>query len=164
MSKLLSEINRKPIFPIRTMQDINIPLSHRIEMLEKYMLQMPQVECPIREFFGDGTYAREVFMPAGTFAIGRIHNFEHLSIMISGELYMWTEDDDLVHLEGYNPVRAKDGVKRIGYVIKDLTWITFHKIGEGVSSENVEDYLSAASYKEYLDFKENSIKRLTTIV
>jgi hypothetical protein len=150
-------MKHKLMVPENVMQNLELPFHERVDRLERYMLTMPQLEYPTREFFGEDTYMREIVMSAGSFAVGRIHRFDHLSVMVSGELYMWTEDDDLIHLKGYNPVRAKQGVRRVGYIVQDTTWLTFHKIGEGVGPENVMDYLSTVNYEEYLKYKENEM-------
>ena len=53
---------------------------------EKALLEMPQVECSVVHHFGPNLCIREVFMPAGTLAIGHKQKFEHMNIMLSGKV------------------------------------------------------------------------------
>jgi hypothetical protein len=44
----------------------SMPVLRRIELLEKYLLTLPQVDMPIAHDFSDGLYARTMFVPSGT--------------------------------------------------------------------------------------------------
>jgi hypothetical protein len=157
MKKRLSSLNVSKRSLLRVLNDQRLPVIDRIESLEKYLLTLPQAEAPLKEYFGDRVYVRERLFKKGTFITGRVHKYDHVSIMVSGELSMWTAEDGLVNLKGYNAVRAKSGVKRVGFVVEDTLWITAHYLGEGVSSLNAEDALTCMTYREYLDFKNNTL-------
>jgi hypothetical protein len=157
-SKRLSALKNNTLITIpkinQILADKSLSMIERITELEKHILMLPPVDAPVKHYFGEDVYVRETLIPGGTFAIGELHNFDHVSIMISGEIYMWTEFDGLIYLAGYNPVIAKAGIKRAAYIVKDTLWINAHAIGKGVDESNVRDYLTSVSYEEYLKFKD----------
>jgi len=133
-----------------------VPMMQRLEFLEKEMLKQPQKETPVRNFQGDNVYAREIIMPAGTFAIGSLHKYDHVSIMIEGKLLYWTEELGVQIMEGYNISIAKAGTKRVGYVLEDVKWIASHYVPGDKNESEAREYLTAVSYEEYLLFKEEN--------
>jgi len=138
---------------VRTMQNVNLPMEERLEIAEKYLQTFPQKEVPLEESYGYNLYVREIVMPAGSFAIGRVHKYEHLSIMIEGELIMWTEFDDVVHLKGYNKVIAPAGIRRAGMILQDTKWITAHGVDPLMNPEDMVPSLTVSNYAEYTKFK-----------
>jgi len=56
--------------------------------LEAAMLAEPQVECPVTHHFGPSLYIREIFIPADTFALGRVHKAETMNILLKGKMAM----------------------------------------------------------------------------
>ena len=55
-----------------------------LSQLLGHMSAMPQVECPVSHHFSPGVYARETRIPAGTVAVGSIHKFENMLMLILG--------------------------------------------------------------------------------
>ena len=56
--------------------------------LEAAMLAEPQVDCPVTHHFGPSLYIREIFIPADTFALGRVHKAETMNILLKGKMAM----------------------------------------------------------------------------
>lgn len=92
-----------------------------LEKPEAEMLQMPQVNCPVVHHFGPGIAIREVFMPAGTLAIGHKQKFEHLNIMLRGKVMVVGEDGMMHTLSAPLIFVGKPG-RKIGYVLEDMIW------------------------------------------
>jgi len=150
MSKNLSALHPRVPVSIDALLTSDMELTERMEALERYMLQYPQSDgVQVNEYRADSVYCRETIIPAGTFAIGMLHKFEHMSIMLEGELVMWTSKDGLKHLSGYNIAVAPPGMKRAGFILKDTKWLTVHSLP---CEEEPKDFLTASSYKEYLEF------------
>lgn len=55
-----------------------------IERLQAVMAQMPQVELTTKHYWAEGLYCREVFRPAGTTIVGKVHKKEHLYMVLAG--------------------------------------------------------------------------------
>jgi len=97
------------------------PDLERVQQLEAQMLQMPQLELETRHLIHGGMYARTIFLPAGTAAVGALLNLDNICI-IAGDMSV-TTDDGPVRLTGYHVLSASAGFKRIGYAHTD-TYLT----------------------------------------
>lgn len=93
--------------------------------VQEQLAQMPQVETPVRHYFAHGMYAREMFIPAGTLLIGKIHRFENISVLSQGEIIVFTEEGTQRVKAPYTVV-SPPGTKRAGYAVTDVIWTTFH--------------------------------------
>lgn len=118
-----------------------MPTREQILDIERYILQCPQVETPIRHYFSPGIYAREMFIPAGTVLTGAVHKTEHISLFV-GDITVLT-DGGMQRLTGHHTFVSKPGAKRVGYAHSD-TWCTgFFATNETdiskLESELVED-------------------------
>lgn len=92
-----------------------------IEQVESFMLDLPQVECPVVHHFGPGIYIREVHLKAGTLAIGHAQRFEHLNIVLSGAVAMIGDDGSIKTIRAPMIFTGKPG-RKVGYVVEDTIW------------------------------------------
>jgi hypothetical protein len=67
-------------------QDLDIPISEKVEKLLAQVQQMPQIDCQTKHYFGPSIYIREVTMPAGSVVIGKPHRKEHMCVMLQGRM------------------------------------------------------------------------------
>lgn len=106
---------------------LKFPLREKIEELEKSMLQLPQVDCPVIHRFGPGIYIREVFIPAGTFSVGHYQKTEHLNVMLKGRVTMFR--DVLEEIEAPFTYVGKPG-RKIGFIHEDMIWQNIYATSE----------------------------------
>lgn len=97
---------------------------------ESELLALPDnqklsVEDLTTHTFAPGIYTREMRIPAGKMAAGKIHRFGHISIMSAGELLVFTEDG-VVHLLAPATIVSKPGTKRVVFALQDTVWTTVH--------------------------------------
>jgi hypothetical protein len=95
---------------------------------ERIMKSMQLVEFPVKHYFSDGTYAREIFIPKGSLLTGRVHKNSDLNIVHYGDM-------DVMTSHGFKRVgpctfTAKAGTKQIGYAYEDTLWTTIHATDE----------------------------------
>ena len=88
---------------------------------EKELLQHEQSSCPVTHYFGPSLCIREVFMPAGTLAIGHIQKFDHMNVMLKGKVMVLGENGEMLTLTAPLIYVGKPG-RKIGYVLEDVTW------------------------------------------
>jgi hypothetical protein len=93
----------------------------KLENPEKALLEHEQSPCPVTHYFGPNLCIREVFMPAGTLAIGHIQKFDHMNIMLKGKVMVLGENGDMLTLTAPLIYVGKPG-RKIGYVVEDVTW------------------------------------------
>ena len=115
--------------------------------IEKEILQMPQVDCPVKHYQVDGVYVRSMFIPAGTLLTGKIHNFENIAILAQGTIRISNGTESYV-ISAPHVMVDKPGVKRIGYAETDVTFITVHK-ETTKDLEDIEKTLTSNTFEEY---------------
>lgn len=104
-------------------------MREKVERLERIGGQFPQVDCPVREFFAPGLYAREMTVPAGVTATGAVHKTTHLSVISSGHCLL-TTDDGVAELRAPYIGLSKAGAKRAILAIETTVITTFHPTDE----------------------------------
>lgn len=125
------------------------PSREQIESLQHEMLKFPQAELETKHYFADGMYCRELFRPATTLIVGKVHKKEHFLIIASGTIRVWTED-------GMKTVTApfvwvsKPGTKRATYAITDATVITVHRCIETDLEKVDKDLVEEDATSAYL--------------
>ena len=109
-------------------------------------------KIPIRHFFMDGVYIREMTMFKGVAVIGAIHKNLHMCFLLKGHLTVADEDGTVDHIAPCYIV-AKPGVKRVLYANEDSIWYNTHKNPSNTKDvEKLEDELVVVSYKKYNEY------------
>ena len=102
---------------------------YRAQQLQKAMLEnlKPEdlIEPPIKHYFANGTYVREMFAPTGSVIIGKTHRHDHICIVLQGQAMVYSEDGQFEIQAPYTFV-AKKGAKRIFVVLEDLIFQNVH--------------------------------------
>jgi len=101
------------------------PTRDQIERLESFMIEAPQLQIEPVHHFAHGIYAREITIPAGTLLTGKVHSTEHLNIVSSGSIVVWTEDG-MKQVDAPFTMVSRPGTKRVGLAITDTVWTTIH--------------------------------------
>jgi quercetin dioxygenase-like cupin family protein len=137
-----------------------LPAKHvgkeKIYRLENEILKNKQVECPIRNIFADGIYAREMTIPAGTVATGAVHKTEHLITLVRGRITIWTERG-MRELKAPHTFLSKPGTKRVAYAHEDCVLMTIHK----THTTDMRELISELTESKYEDLLENRITKIT---
>jgi len=100
-------------------------LRDKVYRLESLLLTMPQIDCPVRNYFADGLYAREMTIPAGTVVTGAVHKTQHLVVLSKGRVLVAGPDGPVERVAPYIGI-SEPGVKNAVHVIEDAVWTTFH--------------------------------------
>lgn len=123
---------------------------HSIYEAEVLMKQMPQADLAVKHYFSLGVYARELYIPAGSIVVGKLHKHENLNILTKGLIEVLV-DDEIKLLKAPAVIVSPAGTKRIARALEDTIWITIHGTHETDVSK-IEDYFIAQSEDEYLEF------------
>lgn len=105
---------------------------------------LPDIECPLTHIFAPGMYGRQIFVPADTLVVAKIHRHAHLVIVMKGRGLVATEEGPK-HYEGPSMFVSKAGTKRVVYVYEDTVWATVHLTNE-TDLDKIEDELIAPDY------------------
>lgn len=104
-------------------------MREKIDRLESYMLEQPQLPIEPVHHFAHGIYAREITIPAGALVTGKIHKTEHLNIVSKGRIAVWTEDG-MKEVSAPFTMVSRPGTKRVGYALEETVWTTIHATTE----------------------------------
>jgi hypothetical protein len=96
-----------------------------VDRLTEHVLKMPQANCPVTHHFDPGIYLREVFMPAGCFAIGFKHRTQFINILLSGRLRL-VMDGAVTEMVGPAFVTTPPGMQKMALILEDCRWLTIH--------------------------------------
>jgi hypothetical protein len=118
---------------------------NNILALEAAMLKEPQLTLEIRHYFAQGTYTREMFIPAGTLLTGKIHVNSTINIMTKGRIEVATENGSTI-LEGSNVFVSAPGIKKAAFALEDTVWINVFPWDGEMTVEQLENTLGVTSY------------------
>jgi hypothetical protein len=105
--------------------------------------QIHEVECPVKHGFANGVYLREIFMPAGTYVIGKEHKTEHFNIILKGQAYVLMNDDVQLITAPCTFV-SEAGTRKVLVVLEDMIWQTTHVNPDNTTDiEELEDKLAS---------------------
>lgn len=82
-------------------------------------------DCPVKHHFAPGTYAREIFMPAGTVIVGKVHRHSHVNVVSAGAAIVLTEFG-CEEVVAPTTFVSKPGTQRVVVVLEDMVWTTVH--------------------------------------
>lgn len=121
-----------------------------LEALEQQMRQYRPLDIPVRHWFSDGVYGREIRIPAGTLLTGKIHKYQHLNILSQGDISVLM-DDGIVRIQAPFTIVSPSGTKRVAYAHTDCVWTTILRTDQ-TEPEQIEARFVADSEAEYLEF------------
>ena len=117
---------------------------------EALMKEQPQVDLPVKHYFSNGVYAREITIPAGITLVGEIHKFENLNILSKGTMLV-SGDEGVMEVSAPFTVVSPPGTKRIAHTLTECVWTTIH----GTDLKDVElikAHFIAQTEEEWLEF------------
>lgn len=128
-----------------------ISTAEKVEAVERLMKLRPQVEIPPTHYFAEGLYAREITIPKGVLATGKVHLAGYLVIIVKGDVSVLT-DDGVKRIQGPVTFPVRAGMKHIGYAHEDTTWICVHA-AKAQNAEDAEKELVVDTLAEYRALK-----------
>ena len=126
----------------------------KLMQLQNACLEHKQVDIPCEEYFSDGCYGREVFIPKGTCLVGEIHLTEWITIVSRGHIKIVSEDGESIVDARERPVTfiSPAGVKRAGYALED-TWWTMFRATSLTTTEEIRAAHIATDYNQLENHK-----------
>jgi hypothetical protein len=115
--------------------------------LEKIILTLEQVECPISHYQIEGVYCRSMFIPAGTVITGAIHNKENISILAKGTIRVTNGTDSKIISAPYIMI-DQPGIKRLGVSETDVTFINVWRT-DTTDLDEIEKEIRSETFDEY---------------
>lgn len=113
--------------------------------------------CPVTNTFADGMHVRQIEIPKGIFAIGKIHLKEHVSFLLKGKMVIVDEENGRQTIEAPATIISQPGVKRAVYAIEDCVFTNvFHNPSNDKNIKVLEKNNVVDTYDEYYVQIENA--------
>lgn len=117
-----------------------------IESFTRFMNCLPEeqrVDCPNKHYFAPGVYVREMFIPAGTFIIGRVHKTSHINIMLQGE-GKFIINGEIVDVKQGDIFNSDANVRKVCIATSDVRFLNVFP----VAHEDVEELEKELAHEE----------------
>jgi quercetin dioxygenase-like cupin family protein len=102
---------------------------HTVSEQFKELKGLFEVDLGIKHHFSSGVYAKQMMLPKGYFAISHAHNYDHLSILASGEVIVKTDDGEQ-HYTAPACVTIVKGLNHSITALQDAVWFCVHATEE----------------------------------
>ena len=99
-------------------------------------LPNPLIVEPVHRF-ADGTYTREITVPAGSVIVGKTHKKETLNILLKGKAIL-ASGGTVRLVEAPLTFVSEPGVQKAAFVLEEMTWLNVHPTSER-DLEKIED-------------------------
>jgi|TARA_B110000858_G_C17754659_1_gene451461 hypothetical protein len=110
---------------------------------------------PIKHYFMDGVYIREMTMKKGIAVVGAIHKHLHMCFLLTGRVTVVNEEETVDHIAPCFII-STPGIKRVLYAHEDSIWFNTHKNPSNTSDvKQLEKEIVAISYEEYEEYIKN---------
>lgn len=142
--QLRKRLNSDPVVRALTVQVYpekipgSVYAARTVDVLQSELARLPQTVTPLRHTFVPGLYAREIFVPAGTIVITKIHKTEHVYVVSKGSLAVWVDGVGVKRISAPFTGVTKPGTRRVCYTYTDVVWTTFHPTEE-TDLEKIEE-------------------------
>ncbi len=80
--------------------------------------------------FAPGIYAKEMIVPADVYITGMVHKTEHISIFLEGRMIVTEGEGNSREISAPIVELGRPGIKRVGYTVEPVRWITIHATNE----------------------------------
>lgn len=127
-------------------------MREKLERFEAEMFKLGTIEIPVKHYFSQGVYAREITIPKGTVLTGKIHKYSQLNILSKGDISVLTEEG-IKRVQAPFAIVSPPGTKRVAYAHEESVWTTVHGTEER-DLEKIEAHFIAQNNAEYLAFRE----------
>ena len=106
-------------------------------------------KLPIKHYFMEGVYVREMTMYEGMVVIGAIHKTLHMCFLLKGHLTV-ADENGVKNYVAPCKIIATPGIKRVLYAHEESIWYNTHKNPNNTEDvKQLEKDLVAINYEEY---------------
>tara|TARA_R100000084_G_scaffold108839_1_gene72766 strand:- start:609 stop:1043 length:435 start_codon:yes stop_codon:yes gene_type:complete len=110
---------------------------------------------PIKHYFMDGVYVREMIMNPGMLVVGAIHKHRHMCFLLQGHLSV-ASDSGITDYIAPCIIVANPGERRVLYAHEHSVWYNTHKNPSNTEDvDQLEKDIVATSYEEYEQYIKN---------
>tara|TARA_R100000544_G_C2226869_1_gene61408 strand:- start:3029 stop:3511 length:483 start_codon:yes stop_codon:yes gene_type:complete len=141
----------------------------QIENLENALLQSNDKRVvkgynsplfPLKHYFVEGLYIREIFIKKGYYCIGKIHKYDHAWFLLKGKL-LAIVDGKKKEINAPFFSTSSAGSKKVVHALEDCVFINIHSNPSNDKNiSNIEKNTVSDNYKEYNNFLLSNTKNI----
>lgn len=143
-------------FDMSTMVDT---LRHADEIDGLYPIDVNAPEH-LKHYFANGSYVREMIMPANALIVGRIHKHETINVLLEGELIVIDEHGNRTELKAPHVFVAPAGNQKAAYTKTPVRWLNCFSC-ETTDIEEIKSLLTCDTIEEYNQYLIEDNARIT---
>lgn len=141
---------------------VSLPDVQIIDEIIRKVDKLPQMQCPVSNYFAPGIYVREMFIPAGTVAVGHKHLTEHICSIIHGKIAFLKMDHGVDYYEAPATFLAATG-RKIVYAISDTIVQNVHPNPDNITDMPQLEKLFIDKSGVFEEIEDKSIRALDII-
>ena len=139
----------------------NTPTLEQIYRFEDELAKLPPADFPLRHYFAQGMYAREILIRKGAMLTGAVHKTQHLCVISKGDITI-ASAGKVVRMVAPCTFVSEPGVKRVGWAHEDTIFTTFHAT-ETTDLDQLVEELTTSTAKELLGGPESKQAKMEAI-
>lgn len=117
-------------------------------------------EYIVTNVIADGVLARTVLMPKGEIVVGEKHKYEHISILVKGEIKVWV-NEEVKHIKAPYMIKSNANTRKVVYILEDAVWTSIHRVNSEDLEEIEEEIIVKTNRKDLIkELKQINIKEL----
>lgn len=122
-------------------------MNEHVEKIGKSLLELGNpVDMPVKHHHSPGVYVREIFMPANSVIVGKVHKTRYLNIVQSGLVTVITPYRKFT-VAGPCTFESFAGEQKVGIIHKDCVWSTVH-VTDKTDVDDIIEEIIASTYEE----------------
>jgi hypothetical protein len=108
-----------------------------------------QIEFPVEHTLIDGVYTRTLFIPKGSFLVGKIHLKECVNIVAKGDISILTETG-MGRIQAGHIAVSKPGIQKLGYAHEDTVFVNVFRTDE-TDINKIEAEIASETHSPHLE-------------
>lgn len=133
-------------------EDFSVAGRERIVRLEDELKKLEPFECPLKHYFVNGLYVREIFIPAGVALVGYIHMYPCITTVSKGRIAIYDGLGPAKVFAAPTTMCVAAGTKKAGYALEDTIWSdAYLNLDNDQDIDRLEARLTANTHQEYLE-------------
>lgn len=115
-----------------------------IRKFAAFLMTLEGSEFPVEHTLIDGVYTRKLFIPKGSFLVGKVHLKECVNIVAKGDISILTETG-MGRIQAGHIAVSQPGIQKLGYAHEDTVFVNVFQTDE-TSIDKIEAEIASEDH------------------
>jgi hypothetical protein len=115
-----------------------------IRKFAAFLMTLDGIEFPVEHTLIDGVYTRKLFIPKGSFLVGKVHLKECVNIVAKGDISILTETG-MGRIQAGHIAVSQQGIQKLGYAHEDTVFVNVFRTDE-TNIEKIEAEIASEDH------------------